>query len=164
MKSNDDIKIFHDNSFCSETALVSNKDYILEINGKQIVSHVENTRDDTIMYYGVTDGQSITIGKDSSNTIFFDSPLMQGNVLTLNFSNNKWTLNAVSFDNFYVNDYKLRSNVCSLSFGDTIFILGMRINLYKGAFSINNPSGLTHVNSLSQANFLTSVDTVSLWG
>ena len=156
MKANDDTKILQNNNSIPSVELVCDNFYYIERNNNQAILYTENTRDNTIKYYGVQDGINLTVGKNQNNSIAYNNQYIQDNYITLNYTNNQWVINKSQNAIVYVNDYLLSDLTRKLSCGDSLFILGLRINVYNGIISINNPNNLVYVSEvLSQANFLT---------
>ena len=62
------------------------------------------------------------------------------NYLKLAFTKEGWTINIQQTSNIYVNNSLLQNLNKKLNYGDTLFVLGVKITLYNGMISINNPS------------------------
>jgi len=151
MKSNDDVKVLQNNTYVSEIDIVPNNFYYIDKNGKQYFIYSENSFDSTINYYNAID--KISVGIDNNSTVSYKIPYLYNNYITLTYNNNVWFLEKDKNAIVYINDYLLKGNGKTLNYGDSIFILGVRINVYKGVFSVNNPNNLVIINGVHVINF-----------
>lgn len=84
----------------------------------------------------IPDVISISIGKDAKS-ITYDNDYVSSSHAILQYSNGNWSISDSSKNGTFVNGVKIQSG--NLKYGDMIFIMGMKIILGKGCFSINNP-------------------------
>ena len=68
---------------------------------------------------------------------------------------NYWTISINQTSNVYINNALLKYINKKLNYGDSVFILGMKIVVYKDMISINNPSNFVNFsnNKLTQVSF-----------
>lgn len=85
--------------------------------------------------------QQISIGRSSDNIIFYKHPLVSSNHAVIVFERDRVQLyDAESQNGTFVNGEKINSK--ELSFGDSIFILGLKVIFLGNIIAINNPRGL----------------------
>ena len=155
LKENDEAKIIFGNSYTSEVELMPNYFYFIDYNGKKMFLYSENILDKTIKYYKVQNNTTLTLGKDTTQDIIYENAYIVNNYLKLVFTKEGWTINITPQSNIYINNSLLLNTSKKLNYGDTLFVLGVRITLYNGMISINNPSNFITVNTnkLVEAKF-----------
>ena len=79
MKHNEDTKIIFSNSYVDTVELMPNYFYFLEYNNKKLLLYTERVLDQTIKYYKVEKNNTITIGKDNTNDIFYENNYITNN-------------------------------------------------------------------------------------
>jgi len=159
LKENDEAKIIFGNSYTSEAELMPNYFYFIEYNNKKMLLYSENVFDKSIKYYKIAENTSLTLGKDTTQDIIYENAYVFNNYLKLTFTKEGWIINIQSSSNIYVNNSLLLNLNKKLNYGDTLFILGVRITLYNGMISISNPSNFVtiNVNKLVETNFDSSL-------
>jgi len=155
MKENDEARIIFGNSYTSEIELMPNYFYFIEYNNKKMFLYSENIFDKTIKYYKVLENTTLTLGKDITQDIIYENPYIINDYLKLTFTKEGWTININSTSNVFINNSLLTNYNKKLNFGDTLFVLGVRITVYNGMISINNPSNFVtfNGNKLTEINF-----------
>jgi S-DNA-T family DNA segregation ATPase FtsK/SpoIIIE len=153
MKSNEDVKLIHNQSYVKDVNLVFYSFYYLEINNEQRLIYVDDIRDETIQYYNVSNSCSLILGRGVNYNISYNIQFINDNYLTLNFSDMGWEIVKSQNALVYVNDFVVTESNVRLKYGDTLFIFGLRINVYYGILSINNPNGVLLVNGLENTAF-----------
>lgn len=98
--------------------------------------------------YGFKGDADITIGRSDSNSICYPSQFVSGEHAKLVYRNGQWTVTDLGSSNgvFVNNERIVPSGIRSLSFGDTVTILGLRITVGRGLFSCNDPGSGFKVN------------------
>ncbi len=148
MKENDDTKIIYGNSYTSSVEIMHNYFYFLDYNGKKMLLYSENILDNTVKYYKVNENTSISIGKDTTQDIIYENSYITNNYLILTYNSDGWSIKITKTSNVYINDSLLLNYDKKLNYGDKLFVLGLKITLYKGMISINNPSNfVTYTNN-----------------
>ena len=147
MKSNEDTKIIYCNSYIDKVELSPNYFYFLEYNNKKTLLYTEKILDSTIEYYSVAKNSVLTIGKDNTNDIMYENPYITNNYVTLTNMENNWVISINQNSNVYINNALLKYSNKRLNYGDSIFILGIKIVVYKDMISINNPSNFVNLNT-----------------
>ena len=150
LKKNDEVKILFNNSYVDSIQLEPNYFCFLEQNGKKKLAYIEETIDNTIKYYKIGENTTITLGKDSTQDILYENPYILNNYVKLTYSNEGWIINIANTSNVYINNALLTTLNKKLNYGDTLFILGIKITLYNGMISINNPSNFVTLNNKFQ--------------
>ena len=147
IKSNEESRLIFGNSYVADAELMPNYFYFIEHNNKKMMIYVEKVEDTTLKYYKVQDNVIISLGKDSTYDIMYENPYIQNDYIKLNHTQNGWMINILPTSNVYINGSLLLSTSKKLNYGDNIFIFGLKITLYKGMISINNPSNFVNVNA-----------------
>ncbi len=92
----------------------------------------------TYVSYEILNDAILNIGRSSSNDIVYDNSLVSDEHAKLEFNNNTWVItDNNSKTGVYVNDKKIDNNYV-LSYGDIIFIAGLKIIIMKKFLLINN--------------------------
>ena len=161
LKENDEAKIIFGNSYTSEVELMPNYFYFIDYNGKKMFLYSENVFDKTIKYYKVGENTSLTIGKDTTQDILYENAYITNNYLNLTFTKEGWNVTIQQTSNIYINNSLLLNLNKKLNYGDTLFILGLRITVYNGMISINNPSNFVTINGnkLVETSFESNLQT-----
>ena len=107
------------------------------------ISDVEKT----YKAYNVATSASFLIGQAQNNNIIYRNPLVSDIHAKLDYNNGLWQIadNNTS-TGVYVNDQKI-NKVAFLSYGDVIFISGLKIIVMRGFLLINDINGNVKVNS-----------------
>jgi len=140
LKGNDEAKIIFNRAYTSNVELMPNYFYFIDYNGKKMLLYSENILDKTIKYYKVLENTSLTIGKDTTQDIIYENAYITNDYLKLTFTKGGWIINIKPTSNIYINNSLLLNLTKKLNYGDTLFVLGIKITLYNGMISINNPS------------------------
>ena len=167
MKSNDETRIIFSNSYTDKQVLMPNYFYFLDYNNNKMLLYSENIYDATIKYYKVSDNTSITIGKDQTQDITYENAYIDNDYVKLAFIGNEWTISIKQTSNVFINNSLLTKVNQKLNYGDNLFILGIKITLFNGMLSINNPSNFVTINSIDKFlevnfNFNLSVEESSI--
>ena len=155
MKENDEAKIIFGNSYTSEIELMPNYFYFIDYEGKKMFLYSERVLDKTIRYYKIQQNTTLTLGKDATQDIMYENAYIINNYLNLTFTNEGWNINIQPSSNVYLNNSLLLTLNKKLNYGDTLFVLGVRITLYNGMISINNPYNFVRINTnkLTETSF-----------
>lgn len=91
---------------------------------------------------------SLFIGRNANNHIFYANMFASGSHAKLTFDGNNWSIKDLNSTNgTYVNGYRVRA--MNLSAGDMIYIMGLKIIIGSNFFAINNPDGQLKLQSNS---------------
>lgn len=94
----------------------------------------------------------LSIGRTSDNNLCFDNKFVSGKHAKLSYDGTSWSiLDTGSTNGTYVNGYKVDSK--TLTAGDHIFIMGLRIVVGNNFLAVNNPDGLLKINSKSLVGY-----------
>ena len=147
MKSNDDTKIIYEKTYVQEVELKPNYFYFLEINNTRMFLYCENIYDSTINYYKISDNSRIVLGKDNTCDIIYNNAYIFNEYAILTYTNQTWTITIKPNSNIYINNSLLNKINSKLNYGDTLFILGLKITIMNGMLAINNPSNFVILNN-----------------
>lgn len=147
MKKNDDVKIIFGNSYVDEVEILPNYFYFLEYNNKKMFLYSESVYDSTTNYYKIENNTRLILGKDTSCDILYDNAYIFNEYIVLDFINNNWVITIKPNSNVYINNSLLTKLNSKLNYGDTLFILGLRITIMNGILAINNPLNLVTLNN-----------------
>lgn len=147
IKSNDNTKIIFNNSYIGQIDLKSNYFYLLEYSGRRILLYSEDLYDKTIKYYKINPNTRLTLGQDASCDIIYNNDYLFNEYITLDFINNNWIVTVKQNSIVYINNNLITTLNTKLDYGDSIFVLGLKITLYNGMLSINNPSNFVTLNN-----------------
>lgn len=101
----------------------------------------------TYVSYDVLDNAVLNIGRNPGNDIIYDNVLVSDSHAKLEYNNNTWVItDNNSKTGVYVNDKKI-VNTYQLSYGDVIFVSGLKIVIMGRFILINNVLGSVHINS-----------------
>ena len=139
LKSNIDTKIIVNNSYVQSLELSPNLCCLLEYDGQQMPLIVENKYDNSIKYYQLTENQTFTVGNTIGNIIYSNNNIFNEYLTLTFFGNGVWKISIQQKSKVYINDILLRYYSKKLNVGDVIYVYGLRIVLYNGLVSINNP-------------------------
>lgn len=96
--------------------------------------------------YLVGNNTSLNIGRDATNDIIYANGFVSGKHASIRYLDGAWSVTNLSKSNVtFVNGIGIDSTY--LYPGDMIYILGLRIIVGKGFFSINNPNNSVRINS-----------------
>ena len=100
-----------------------------------------------------TDPQGkISIGKDSSNMISYDNKFVSPKHAQISISGDSAVLTDLGSTNgTFVNGRMIQGDY-KLSFGDIIYIIGLKIVYLKNTLAINNPTGSCKVTGMKEIN------------
>ena len=95
-------------------------------------------------FLNAKDGVSITIGRNSGNTIVFDNKFVSGTHCTLMYHKGRWTVqDNKSGNGTFVNSFAVRSK--TIKPGDSIYVLGLTLITGNDYIAINNPDNNVHL-------------------
>jgi len=94
----------------------------------------------------------LTVGRNSSNNLFFANSFVSGQHAQLSFDGKHWAIcDQQSTNGTYVNGYRVEAtNLCP---GDMIYMMGLKIVIGSNYFAINNPDGLLTLQANNLANY-----------
>ena len=100
-----------------------------------------------------TDPQGIiSIGKDASNMISYDNKFVSPKHAQISISGDSAVLTDLGSTNgTFVNGRMIQGDY-KLSFGDIIYIIGLKIVYLKNTLAINNPTGSCKVTGMKEIN------------
>ena len=94
--------------------------------------------------YAVRNSCSLSVGRNPTNIISFADNRVSGSHAKLIYDNGVWSVSDTDSSNgTYVNGMRISS--ARLSYGDCVFIMGLRIVVGYGFFAINNPDNLLNI-------------------
>ncbi len=94
----------------------------------------------------------ITIGRNPSNEITYKSQFASSQHAVLQFKNKMWTIiDSDSTNGTFVNNKRVK--IRELNFGDTIYIMGLKIIIGGNFIAYNNPDNNVEVHSSSLKDF-----------
>ncbi|MBR6516467.1 MAG: type VII secretion protein EssC [Bacilli bacterium] len=146
MKSNEDVKIICDERQVESVELFPQQSLILDCNGNKFFVFVENIYDNSTCFLQPKDSSWITLGVDSSCDIVYENKYLFNDYLKLNYSEGKWFVASAPNTMIYINNVLLSESNKKLNVGDVIFVFGIRIILYNGMISVNNPANNLKLN------------------
>ena len=115
----------------------------------RIFIFTEEYTDDRIEYsiFRINENCTITIGNGRSpRAIVYENDYVSSEHATLQYSSGKWAIrDSLSKNGTFVNGRRITE--ADLSYGDIIFIMGMKLILGRGCISINNPDNHVKLNS-----------------
>jgi len=160
LKSNSDVKILRNGNVINEVLLEYERFYTLKniILDKSYVIYTcrvyeTNTLQLTILNPNREQNQTWYIGNNSEqsntsypNIISYEQPGFFGNQLMISSSNGKYSITNLNASiPMYVNGMACVSS--ELDYGDTVFLLGLKLSIIKDIFFINNPNKLVRFDS-----------------
>ena len=93
--------------------------------------------------FGVVDNAVISVGNSHANNIAIDNPFLKEKSFQLEYKDKNWTVNKIETKILYVNDEPLVDN--KLKYGDTLFIMGVRIIVMKDFIVVDSKPGMISV-------------------
>ena len=100
----------------------------------------------TFTKYLLKGDADITIGRAQGNDIVYSNSLVSSNHAVLSLRNGKWYIRDTESSNgTFVNEQRV--NNAQIMYGDTIFIIGLKIIVGKNFIAINDPDGSIEVSS-----------------
>ncbi len=147
IRSNDEVKIMNKDMFLDSMYLINYGFCTLKkVDEKEpFLIYCSPTYDSSNVYLSVSDGTSLTIGKDAANEIVYDSQNVALKHCMLQYSNNIWSFNNGESLFTFINK-ELAQNKRLVS-GDVIFIMGLKIVIGTNFIVINNPNNKMSYNS-----------------
>ncbi len=161
LKSNSDVKVFRNGAAVDETLLEYEKFYTLknillnesyviytcpvyDSNALQLNITLNGTNSALVWYVGNNGAQNAET--NFPNIISYEQPGIAKNQLKLEFNNGVYAVTNINPRiPMYVNGLPCVST--NLRYGDTIFVLGLKISIIKDIFYINNPNKLVKFDS-----------------
>ncbi len=154
LKSNSDVKVFRGGTSVDEVILETEKFYTLKnvIQGESYVIYTCPIFDSSAFQLNISTGDSGSwyIGNNAANSsndsnfpniISYEQPGFGRNQLKINYAQGSYSImNLNTQIPLYVNG--LLVNQCDLKYGDSIFILGLKLTIVRDLFYINNPNSL----------------------
>ncbi len=156
LKSNSEVKVFRNGTAVDETLLELEKFYTLKniLLGQSYVIYTcpvydSNSLQLTISLNGSDNMLTWYIGNNGAqsqmqnypNIISYEQPGIARNQLKLDYNNGFYTVTNINTQiPMYINGIPCEN--ANLRYGDTIFILGLKISIIKDLFYINNPNKL----------------------
>ena len=94
----------------------------------------------------------ISIGKDASNTICYDNKFVSPKHAQINISAGKASIKDLgSMNGTFVNGRMIEGEK-ELEFGDTIYVIGLKVIYLGSTLAINNPNGSCKVSGIKEIN------------
>ncbi len=148
LRSNKHVKIYSgESTYTKSIQLSPGKIFLLSKDDEEkIVVFTEETSIDRQIFskYLIRNNTAIKIGKAGNNDIVYGNPYVSGEHATLIYKDNRWILKDNNSTNgTFVNNRKVLDN--QLLYGDTIFIMGLKIIVGKNFIALNNPDGLVKI-------------------
>lgn len=157
LKSNFDVKIFYDNKEYQNIEAKMYGFYLLKLNDENIILYIAPTCDETYTSFKINNNSSYIIGKNTSSNIVFNFNLVNDNHAKLYYQNNLWFVEDLNTQSgTYVNNIRISKS--KLSFGDVLFINGLKIIIMKDYIFINKIGNLITTNLESINTRLSEVD------
>ena len=155
VKSNPDYTLLDSNQNPKETILLEEYSlYYVKVNktNEIYLLYTEPMFDDSIMHLKLEGQTEITIGKNSTNTIIYDNPLISDVQAKIIQKNGKWNItdNNSKFGVF-VNDERVKTK--NIEYGDIIFILGLKMIFLKEKIIITNPKNTVRYSNLEEIKY-----------
>lgn len=111
-----------------------------------VFAEFSNERSNVFHNYRVTRFADITIGRTPDNDIRYTNPLVSRLHATLRWDKKEWVIRDENSSNgLYVNNKRVKE--AKLFPGDSVFIVGLRINIGIGFVSINDENGRITISS-----------------
>ncbi len=148
IKSDFETKIMSGNKELEYAYLKEYSLYFLKVNtdGEYVILYCSPSLDPQINKLSVNRQGEIIIGNDTNAHINYSYPLVSKQHAKLTYSNGMWTIKDLNSKyGTYVNNYAITSK--TLSYGDIIFILGLKIIVMKDYIVINNISNIVSYDS-----------------
>lgn len=161
LKSNSEVKVFRNGNVVDEVLLENEKFYTLKnvlLNESYVIYtcpvYDPNTLQLNISLGAQQGSVSFYIGNNGAqdnnsnfpNIISYEQPGISKNQLKITFDNGKYHVDNLNIAMpMYVNG--LPCDKTDLRYGDTIFILGLKLSIIKDIFFINNPNKLIKFDS-----------------
>lgn len=152
LKGNQDAKIILNNSYVDKVELITNNIYFIEYSDKKLLLFAENVYDNTVKYYKVDSNSTLVLSKQNGDINYNNSYIFDG-YATLSNVNGIFQIEIKQGTVCYINNNLLIYTTKKLNYGDSIFILGLKITILKNMISINNPN-----NNVNLSNKLTLID------
>ncbi len=163
LKSNSDVKVFRNGTAVDDTLLEYEKFYTLknvllgdsyviytcpiyDENALQLNVAINTLNSNVTWYIGNNGAQGSDGSTGYPNIISYEQPGVARNQLKIDFNNGIYSVTNINPQiPMYVNGIPAVS--ADLRYGDTIFILGLKLSIIKDIFYINNPNKLVKFDS-----------------
>lgn len=161
LKSNSDVKVFRNGNVVDEVLLEEEKFYTLKniLLNESYVIYTCPVYDQNVLQLNISlsaqqNSLSFYIGNNGAqdnnsnfpNIISYEQPGIARNQLKITFNNGRYSVDNLNMSiPMYVNG--LPTDKQDLRYGDTIFILGLKLSIVKDIFFINNPNKLIKFDS-----------------
>lgn len=144
-KSNSEYQIIDTNQKKAESLYLDNFEIkylkVLKTNEVYLI-YCLPTFDENITYLSLDNIKEINIGNSINSDIRYNHELISENHAKLTLVNDKWKITDLnSRFGVFVNNTRIKESI--VNYGDIIFIVGLKIILFKNKLIINNPKGLT---------------------
>ncbi len=144
LKSNSEVKIKKENQYLEKIEVANNNLMDLEVENEIIKLFFSDNIDSSFTYIDILNNVELTIGKNENANISYNENILDVEA-KLVYNAGKWTIQYSENNNIYINLHK--DNIQNLNYGDSIFILGLKIILMKDFFIVNNPNNLVKIKS-----------------
>lgn len=124
----------------SETILKEFSFYYVQINHESSLSilYCSPIYDESYIHLDLRNTHTVSIGSDPANNIIYDVPTIAKQHTRLNFNSGQWEIEDLQSPfGTYVNGKRVLK--APLSYGDIIFIMGLKIIVLNGELIVNNP-------------------------
>ena len=139
IKSDFETKIMSGDQEIESAILKDYSLYFLKINtdNEFVILYCSPSVKKDVLRLRINTNNTITIGNDEKNTIYYNYPLVSKQHARLIFNNGKWTIQDLNSKyGTYVNNEAITSK--PLEYGDIVFIMGLEIIPMKSGLVINN--------------------------
>ncbi len=136
----------NDENELNELILKENTINLIEIDDEIGLIYIEEDNETRKIYekYYLNNDAEITIGRKDDNTIIYKNKFISSNHAKLSYKDNKWIIK----DNDSVNGTFVNNKLIDkkeLSYGDVIYILGLKIIVFNNFIMVNNPNKMVYV-------------------
>lgn len=154
LKSTRRVKLFDDKHNAMKSTVISPLCIYMLVKeeGEKVFVFAEPITEDRQVFtkYLVTGDVDLSIGRAGQNDICYLNKVVSLNHASLSCKKGKWWIrDANSTNGTFVNQLRIQEK--ELSYGDTIFLMGLKIVIGKSFIALNNPDGqVTISNKLKQ--------------
>lgn len=157
VKSNKNVSILNaENEVVSNTVLKALSFFNLKISGSddRVILFAENIDESrqTLNKVVIKEPTTLLIGRADESNLRYENKFVSGRHAKLSYDGSAWAISDLGSTNgTYVNGYRVISG--TLSAGDFIYIMGLKIIVGNNFLAINNPDDLLHITSNSIAEY-----------
>lgn len=164
LKSNSDVRILAPSgNTVKSIQLEELRIYVLqERGGEQMFVFTEPITEDRQRFrkYLVRGDMDLTIGRNGDNDIVFRNEFISSKHVTLSCHSGQWQIrDEGSTNGTFVND--IRTGQATLSVGDVVFMMGLKVIIGKNFIALNNPDGQVSVQTSKLQDYVKQTVTAS---